>query len=194
MSFMGKAGRWFVVCLAILAIALLAAGCGGDSGTGSGETAAKPKRLYPRVHGPSREFLIPGGDNLVQFFGHEATPAEREAASRVIHLWMRARVSEDWVSDCKYLSRFYKRVIVKDGRSVTNGKATTCPQALEFFGDNASGTSGNTLTGPIDSLRIRGLRGYAQYHGPNGIDWILPVRVEGGRFWVDIASPLERTR
>ncbi|HET9196966.1 MAG TPA: hypothetical protein VFN92_01760 [Solirubrobacterales bacterium] len=172
----------------------MAVGCGGGSSTSSDTTEGEPQRLYPRVHGPSREFLIPGGDNLVQFFGHEATPAEREEASRVIHIWMRARVAKDWVKDCKYLSRFYKRVLLKDVRGVTNGKVTTCPGALEYFGENASGKLVNTLTGPIDSLRLRGLRGYAQYHGPNEIDWILPVRIEGGKFWVDIAGPIERTR
>ena len=180
--------------LVLLVVLLFVVGCGDDSSTGAGsdETSAKSDRPYPRVHGPSREFLIPGGDNLVQFFGQEASAAERERASRVIHAWMRARVAEDWPEDCKYLSRVYTTELVNDAERVT-GKPKTCPQTLAFFGDEASGTSGNTLTGPIDSLRVRGVRAYAQWHGPEE-DWILPLRNEDGVWKVESASPLERTK
>jgi hypothetical protein len=178
--------------LVLLVLLVFAGGCGGESETSSGETEAK--RLYPRVHGPSREFLIPGGDNIVQFFGREASPAERERASRVIHAWMRARVAKDWATDCRYLAQVYANELISDSTQVSGGKATDCPQALKFFGTDASGTSGNTLTGPIDSLRVRGLRAYAQWHGPAEIDWILPLRKENSQWKVASASPLERTK
>lgn len=180
----------------LLLLLLLAAigGCGSDSGTGGGETETEPTRMYPRVHGPSREFLIPGGDNAVQFFGQEASAAEREKASRVIHAWMAARVAENWKADCTYLSAGYSRTLVNDARTVSQGKATTCPQALGFFGEGASGTSGNTLTGPIDSLRVKGKRAFAQWHGPKRIDWALPMKIEGGTWKVESASPIERTK
>lgn len=187
---MGKAGR-SVGLLALLALVVLASGCGGDSG--SEESEPKPTRLYPRVHGPSREFLIAGGDNIVQFFGREAPTPERLEVSRVIHKWMRARVAEDWKQDCKYLSAVYTRMLVNDARRVSQGDATNCVQTLAFFGDQASGKSGNTLTGPIDSFRVRGVRAYAQWHGPEE-DWILPLRNEDGQWKVEAASPLERTK
>jgi hypothetical protein len=189
---MGKGGR-LAAGLALLLLLAVTAGCGGDSGTG-GETETKPTRMYPRVHGPSREFLLADGDNAVQFFGKEATPEEREAASRVIHAWMRARVAEDWKMDCRYLSVGYTKTLVEDANSVSGGKAKNCPQTLAFFGDEASGTSGNTLTGPIDSLRFRGNRAFAQWHGPHQIDWVLPMRIEDGVWKVESASPVERTK
>jgi hypothetical protein len=179
----------FVLLLLLAAMA----GCGGDSGTG-GETETKPTRMYPRVHGASREFLLPDGDNAVQFFGKEAPPAIREDASHVIHAWMRARVAEDWKADCKHLSVGYTKTLVEDANSVSKGKATNCPQTLAFFGDEASGTSGNTLTGPIDSLRVRGNRAFAQWHGPHQIDWVLPMRIEDGVWKVESAGPVERTK
>jgi hypothetical protein len=184
---MGKGGS-SAGLFALLLLVVLAGGC-GSSGD---EAETAPQRIYPRVHGPSREFLIPGGDNIVQFFGREA-PAERKEASRVIHAWMRARVAEDWKADCRYLSAVYSRSLVNDARQVSQGKATSCPQALEFFGHEASGTSGNTLTGPIDSFRVRGVRAYAQWHGPEE-DWILPLRNEAGQWKIEAASPLGRTK
>jgi|GEM_PF-1231657 len=185
--------------VALLALIVGAVGCGsGDSSTGSDETT---EVLYPRIKGPGREFIIPGGDNVTQFFGEEASAAERERASKVVQAWMKARVAEDWATDCGHLAREYVKTLVVDARAVSEGKAKNCPQALAFFGDAASGSSGNTLTGPIDSLRIRDTvtgntekEAFAQWHGPNEIDWILSLRKEGGAWKVAQASPSNRTK
>jgi hypothetical protein len=199
---MGERGRLFWL-LALLVLALTATGCGDDSTTGAGpeETAGEKEVLYPRIKGPGREFIVPGGDNIIQFFGEEASAAEREKANRVIHAWMKARVAEDWKTDCKYFSREYSKSLVADANGVTEGKVKNCPEALEYFGDAASGTSGNTLTGPIDSLRVRKpregddaeLEAFAQWHGPER-DWVLPLQRENGVWKVDIASPLDREK
>lgn len=199
---MGERRRFFWG-LVLLVLAVAAIGCGSDSSTTSGteETTGEKEVLYPRIKGPGREFIIPGGDNIIQFFGEEASAAEREKASKVIHAWMKARVAEDWALDCKYLSKEYIELLVEDANAVTEGKVKTCPQALEYFGDAASGTSGNTLTGPIDSLRVREpqegdkaeLEAFAQWHGPEK-DWVLPLQREKGVWKVDIASPLDREK
>lgn len=181
----------------ILALSIAAVGCGEETSTGAEGTIGE-ERPYPWVTGAAREFLVPEGDNLVQTFGDEGTAAEREEVSKVVHAWMKARVAEDWVTDCKYLSRAYVKDLVWDVRGVTKGKVTTCPGALEFFGDSASGSSGNTLTGPIDSLRVKGETqntewyAWAQWHGPNGKDWVLPLTQEGEVWKVTAASPVDR--
>lgn len=188
--------------LLVLALAAWGIGCGEDSSTGAGSGGTtNEEREYPWVTGAAREFLIPGGDNLIQSFGEEGTAAEREEASKVVHAWMNARVAEDWVADCKHLSRGYLQSLLKDVRGVTEGRVTTCPAALEYFGDAASGNSGRTLTGPIDSLRVKGpedteteWEAWAQWHGPKGIDWVLPLEREEGTWKVDNASPIYRTK
>src|SRR3954453_4022659 len=144
----------------MLALLVTATGCGGDSSTG--ETTEKKDVFYPWVHGPLREFLVRGGGNLIRYYGREATAGYRETTSRMIHQWMRARAAEDWVADCSYFSRTYRKTLVSDAYGVTDGKVTSCPDALDFFGENASGDGVNTLTGPIDSLRVKGKIGYAQ--------------------------------
>lgn len=179
------------VLVVALALAVAAAGCGGDSG--SGETSKAKNVFYPWVTGPAREFLVRGGDNFVQYFGHEGTPAEREAVSHLIHRWMAARAAEDWAADCSYFSQRYRGTLVSDARAVTDGRVTSCPAALDYFGENASGDGKNTLTGPIDSLRVKKGRGYAQWHGPEK-DWVLPVVKEGDRWAVTVAAPLDRNK
>jgi hypothetical protein len=178
----------------LLVVAMLGAGCGnGDSSSVAG-TTAKREPLYPWLKGPSREFLIRGGDNAVQTFGREATKAEREQASRVIRGWMKARAAQDWAKDCSYFSRRYIRVLVaEDATEVSHGRVKTCPQALAFFGHEASGSYKNNLTGPIDSLRVGEGHGYAQYHGNDGHDWVIAVDRERGRWWVGIAGPIGRS-
>lgn len=175
-----------------LAASVVLVGCGGGS-DGSGETTAE--RFYPWLKGPSREFLKPGGDNAVQTYGREASKAEREQASRVIAAYMRARAARDFETECRYFSRNYIESLVdRDATKVTKGRVTTCPGALDYFGPAASSDFKNTLDGPIDSLRIQEGHGWAQYHGSDGRDWVVPVDKEDGKWLVGIAAPLDRNK
>jgi hypothetical protein len=176
----------------VLALVVAAAlGCGSDSSGTAATTAVS--RPYPWLKGPSREFLIRDGDNAVQTFGREASKAEREEASRLISAWMKARAAQDWKKDCSYFSKSYVHSLVdQDARRVTHGKVKTCPEALAFFRHLASGTYKNNLTGPIDSLRVSEGQGFAQYHGNDGHDWVVPLTKENGRWRIAKATPLGR--
>jgi hypothetical protein len=173
-----------------LAVVLAAvAGCG--SGKSPSEDNGDPLAGYPK--GPTREFIVPGGDNSVPLAGHEGTRAEREQASAVVARWMQARAAKDFVEECRLFSRGYLRsLVVEDAEQVSEGKVKTCPQALAYFGSSASGDFRNTLSGPIDSLRVTGSRAYAQYHGTDGIDYQLPLEKQGGRWLVAMAAPINQ--
>jgi hypothetical protein len=177
--------------LAALA-ALVMAGCGGSGDGGTETSGDKPDRIYPNVTGPTREFLVANGDNIVQFFGREASVAERKEASHVLNAWMRARAAENWAEDCKYLFPSYRKRLVADAHNVSNGKADNCAQALDYFGEAASGDLVDTLSGQIDSFRVREGKGYAQYHGNDGKDWIVPMNKFEGHWRVSNATPIGR--
>lgn len=191
---------------AVVVVLALAIGCGcGSGGSSSAADRAASSRPYPWLKGPSREFLVPGGDNVVQTFGEEGTPKERAEATAVIAAWLRARAAKDWRKDCSYFSRGYAELIAKDAHSVTNGQVPqTCPAALAFFKGEASGNFVDNLTGSIDSLRVgegQGVSGkvvektaYAQYHGNDGKDWVVPLEWEQGQWKIAKASPLNRLR
>jgi len=185
-------GNWKLAL--VLAMGLALAGCGsGDSTT----VAEREERQYPWLKGPTREFLVPKGDNAVQTFGREATRAQREQASEVIEVWMRARAAKDWKKDCGYFSRRFAKEITEDANNASSGKAKTCPQALAYFGPQASGDfkHNNFGDGPVVSLRIGEGHGYAQYHGNDGKDWIVPVEFEKDGLWmISTAKPLNRLR
>jgi len=191
-------GTIFRSACALALLVFVLGGCGGDS-SGSTDAAKTESRPYPWLKGPSREFLVSTGDNVVQTFGREGTKAEREQASETIEAWMRARAVQDWKKDCSYFSKSYNTNITDDAHGVTGGKVKNCPQALAYFKHAASGDYVNNLAGPIDSLRV-GLykeqlnQGYAQYHGNDGMDWIVPMNRDNGRWKVSIASPIERNK
>ncbi len=177
----------------VLAIAL-ASGCGSGESSTVAEPAGK-QRLYPWLKGPSREFLVREGDNAIQIFGREGSKAEREQVSKVIQGWLKARAAQDWAKDCSYFSRKYIHMLVaEDAVHASKGKAKNCPQALAFFGHLASGSYKNTLTGPVDSLRVGEGHAYAQYHGNDGHDWVVPVEKEGGEWRITVSTPLGRSR
>jgi hypothetical protein len=182
--------------LGLLLLLVMVVGCGGGGEeTTSADAGDKDSRPYPWLKGPTREFLVPvGGDNVVQTFGREATAAEREQASQVIHAWMKARAAKDWEKDCSYMSRIYRRILTVDAHGVTDGKVKSCPEALAYFGPAASGDFVNNLDGPIDSLRVQGKQGFAQYHGNDGRDWVVPMDKEDGKWLVRIAAPIDRMK
>lgn len=190
---MGAVRKSSVFFLVLAVLGLVGCGSGGDL-TSSRQPAKSNVdwSLYPK--GPTRQFIVPGGDNAVQTFGREATTAERRQASTLIASWMRARAAEDWAKDCSYFDRLYARELADEARYVTKGEVTSCPGALAFFGPEASGDLVNTMSEPIASLRVGNGHGYAQYHGDDGKDWIVPVDRENGVWKVAIAAPVDRLR
>jgi hypothetical protein len=90
--------------------------------------------------------------------------------------------------------------VATDAHQVTDGRVKTCPQALEYFGHQASGSYKNNLTGPVDSLRVgkgdgvagQVYLGFAQYHGNDDKDWIIPLELEGGQWKIAKAAPIDR--
>jgi hypothetical protein len=181
-------------CIAALLI-VLAAGCGGGDSTTGSEAEGEASRPYPWVKGPSREFLVPNGDNVVQTYGREATKAEREQASRTIEAWMKARAAGRRAVECRYLDPKNIEGTIEAASYQEQRKVTSCDEGLAVLGKNGyRGNLANNMTGPIDSLRIGEGRGYAQYHGNDGRDWIVPVRRVGEEWKISTLDPIDRMK
>ncbi|MDQ3724336.1 MAG: hypothetical protein M3335_00355 [Actinomycetota bacterium] len=182
--------------MAALLLLVIGAGCGGggDSTTDSAsdDQASRP---YPWLKGPSREFLVPEGDNVVQTYGREAPEAEREEVSRTIEAWMKARAAGQRAVECKYLDPNNVESTVKAASFQEQRKVTSCGEGLSVLSRNGyRGPPANNMTGPIDSLRIGEGRGYAQYHGNDGRDWIVPVRKVDGEWKISSLDPIDRMK
>lgn len=176
--------------VALLLLVAASAGCGGGSSTGEAETAEDPFAEYPE--GPTRQFIDPGGDNVVQEYGREATPAERAQVSKMVEAWLRARAKGDWGEVCKYTHEKEVAYILRLGAQVAKEPISSCARALSFAITQLTEAPRDNIKGGVASLRVANGHGYAQYHGKEGLDWVLAVRRENGTWKVSDLRPIER--
>jgi len=185
--------RRSILIVAFLA-ALMVTGCGGGSDGDSGSTASNAAEEVEYPKGPTREFFIPGGDNVVQLYGKEATKSEREEASQVIESWMSARSAGNWGDYCRFITADTAQYAVNSAKLMSEGEVMKCPKASAFVFANTDRSQANNMSGPIDSLRVGETHSYAQYHGNDGRDWIVVVEREGGGWKVSGLDPLDRLK
>lgn len=176
----GKGG--IVVSLAIAAVlAILVAGCGGGSSTGSDQEEG------------NASFIVKGQKNTIVKFGEEADSDEREAASDVLEENLEARAAADWAGQCATLSAAAIKPIEEQWESKFKG-IEGCAASLKREGEPASATAKarrNTLTDPVAALRVKGKKAYALYHGSGGKNYAMAMELEGDEWKVSSLTTVE---
>lgn len=168
-----------------------------DSGSGSGsEDSDSDSGSRDSSNGSGSEeegassFRTPGGDNSIQDFGEEADAEERAAASAVVVGFMRARANRDWAAVCGYIASATLKPVEQVASRSPQFKGKDCVGILEILtGATPDSTRANTLGGSIDSLRVKGDRGFALYHGTDGKDYFIPLVKEDGEWKVGALAP-----
>ncbi|MGN6276446.1 MAG: hypothetical protein ACTHNP_11055 [Solirubrobacterales bacterium] len=172
---------------------LLIAGCGGGSTTSASKEKTVDWSQYPP--GPTRQFIVPGGDNAVQTFGREAKPAERKQVTKVTQAWLRARAAKNWAKDCRYLATSSVKYAESSASYMAQHKVSGCPAALGVMAVKGQKVSrAYNMAGGVVSLRLGEGHGYAQYHGNEGHDWIIPVTRQDGDWKIATFDPLNRMK
>lgn len=175
-SRLGAAG----VLIAVAMTAMIVAGCGGGSDSDASEVEA------------SKTFLTKGGKNTIPKFGEEADEEEREAASEVLEENLQAREAGDWETQCESLTPAAVKSTKEEAE--TRGASKGCAKDLEALGEPKSETQSireNTMTGPIDALRVKGNRGWALYHGSKGKDYAMKMEKVDDDWKVDSLTTTE---
>lgn len=192
--------------LVIVLAALLATGftaCGDDDSTSAStvsttqETTSAPP---PKDSGSapkssasrdgSAAFRTPGGDNSIQSFGDEASAEELEATTAVLAGFMQARAEGDWAGECDYLAKAAVKPLEQLASSSPQFKGGGCAAILATFAAAAPASSrANTMVAGVASLRVEGDRGFALYHGANGVDYFVPMSREDGEWKVAALAP-----
>lgn len=168
-------------------MAALVAGCGGgdsDSSSDSSSSATTSTGTSSEVEA-SAEFFKPGSKNQFATFGSEAGAGEREAASSVLEENFKARAAADWATQCSSLTISAIKKI-EQGAAPVGVKG--CVKGLEAQAlplVKSQPVRINTLTGPIDALRVEGNKAIALYHGTKGVDYAIPLAKEEGEWKVD---------
>ncbi len=170
---------------ALLASALAACGSDGSDASTDASTAAEGTALAG-----SASFRTRGGDNSVQNFGEEAAAAEVDAAAAVLASYLRARAGSDWARQCAYLSRPTVEPLEDLVARSPQLEGKECETALEaLVGRTPASLRANTMTDGVASLRVEGQRGFALYHGPEGVDYFMLMLKEDGEWKVGGLAP-----
>lgn len=167
------------------ALAVVLSACGGGS-TSSSPSASSSSSGASGAAG----FIVPGGDNSVQRFGSEAPAEEREAASSVLESYLRARSVKNWGLACAALARSTAEPLEELAASSGKAKGSSCAAALAVLAGSRPAPA-DPLAGSIASLRVEGDRGFALFHGDDGVDYVVPMQREGSVWKVASLEPVE---
>jgi hypothetical protein len=185
--------------LALLASAVMLPACGGGSGsTAPVEPAAGRSRVAAPSDPPATGFRDSSGVTDIPAFGSEAA-AQRPAVTRALTAYLQAADSGEWGRAC---DRLAASTAVELRRLTLKLKQVThksCEEGLRLsLGSPSSGTS--LYYGPADVAAVRIKRGngagegggFALFHGNDGGDYWMTVRLEGGEWKVSspAAQPL----
>lgn len=169
----GRLSAALLLATGVLAIT----GCGSSSSsTAAGEAGSSR---------PSTEFTAKGGNDRPATFGVVASEEEREAASEVLEMNLKARAAGDWATQCATLTQGSIEKLRADAPNIGGGKR--CPGELKAAAEPLSvskAVRADTLTGSIAVLRVKGKKAYALYHGTEHKDYAMEMEKEGGEWKV----------
>lgn len=180
------------ISLALVAAVLMAAivsGCGSGgsssspgSSSSAGSTSSSGESSSSSETEASAQFKGSGPNSKIATFGQEADSEEREAASEVLEENLKARAARDFAGQCSSLTKGAIKV-VDSAPTILHPEG--CAKDLEAQANGApESVLANSLTGPIDALRIKGEKAFALYHGTHGKDYAMPMEKEGGEWKV----------
>jgi hypothetical protein len=185
-----KGRKHVPVLVALVVVTFVLSACGGGS---SSSSTGSTSHSHGSPSSKSAQVNKPSGGAEITAYGKEAVEAERETASRVLEANLKARASEDWAGQCASLSAELIKEIVERAELISGKKGTgSCPEGLEFESEPVpESVLKNPMSGPIDALRVEGSKGYALFHGADGIEYAMPMVEEGGRWRVGQLTVLE---
>jgi hypothetical protein len=182
--------------LALLAGAALPA-CGGGKGlTAPTDPVAGQSRSAAPSDPPAPGFRDSSGVTDIPAFGSEAAVTDRLAVTRALTAYLQAAVGKEWGRACARLPAStavqLRRLTIKLRRVAHK----SCEEGLRL--SLSSLASGKALYyGPADVAALRIKRGggageaagFALFHGNDGDDYWVTVRLEGGKWKVSSLAP-----
>jgi flagellum-specific peptidoglycan hydrolase FlgJ len=181
--------------IAVALIAVVLTGCGSDSSSSGGQnatsasTASSKQETKEKQEGAewSEPLLNSKSKSKVSAFGEEADEDEREAASAVLEENLVAREAGEWAKQCSSLTERAIKKLKENPVPFTEG-GKGCAKELESQAEPLTQSRQirkNTMTGPIDLLRISGNQAFAVYAGTGGKTYAMPMEKVDDEWKVD---------
>lgn len=187
----------------LLAAPLCLLGCGGDEDStkdqtsglrgvahsnSDGDLGSAPAAAPRDSGGGAAQFHSEGSDNSIQSFGHEAGGTVRAEAAASLHAFLAAAAQADLPTACSRLATAVKQ---SNARLLGSELAREgCPAVLEVLWSNVPDRTFDEAAAEADvgSFRVQGRRGFLLYHGPQHIDYQMPMVLEQGQWKVAAIS------
>jgi hypothetical protein len=179
------------VCLfaIIAASAGLVTACGRDDESSRGASAGAEQPAPEPSDPPAPGFQDRSGVTNIPAFGVEANSAERSAAQQALSGYLALARGREWQAACGYLAATMKlqlRRLLRKSKEIERKK---CGEALRLLVSRPSNGS-SLYYGPVQLAALRIKRsggagegaGFALFHGDDGADYWITVRLEAGEW------------
>lgn len=193
-----------VACfIAVLLSGFVLTACGDDQGSTSGAGTAEKKAAgvaKEPTDPPAPGFTDNSGVTDLPAFGIEASPAERGEAQESLSTYLDALRAQAWDKACAYLDSAAIAQLRQLTAKVPSITDKSCGEALRLVSTSPSAQP-SPYNGPIElsALRIKrggGARegaGFALFHGDDGDDYWITMRLDDGS-WKVTALSLQRLK
>lgn len=158
-----------------------------NDSTGSGSQSESPEPAAPAAG-----FHDTSGVTDIPAFGSEASPVQRSAARQVLSAYLRATGEGEWTRACAHLSAITMGQLQQVVEQLPRAKDESCGEALRLLLQLGPSYQGPTK---LVALRIKegggagDGAGFALFHGNDGIDYWVTMRLEGGQWKVLSTAP-----
>lgn len=139
---------------------------------------AAQEAVDPALGSPGDVPRIEGGDNSIQDFGSEASPAERRAAATVLVTYLRAYADGNANGACALLATRVAETLERAAQTAAGADRPpeSCPAALERITRGLPPESRKLVAqARVLSVRVDGERAFAIYDGAHKLTYSMPM-------------------
>lgn len=154
---------------ATLAVAVIAAGCGGDgsAATEGGERSAQ------------------SGQEEIRKYGAEASGQQARQVEAALQTFLEARARGEWEEACSHLAKSVRRFLGRLTAKSERLPGESCADFVETGGKKLSASERAGLTkADVVSVRVEGSSGYVLYEDASDVEYAMAIRSEGGSWKV----------
>ncbi len=198
----------------LLALALLAPGCGGGGGDQVAATAAsqaatatrreagstanpskgRPPQSHATHHDPATgaaQFERDGVDNSIQESGSEASATELRQAAAALHGYLDARAAGAWSRACAAAATALSAQLAQlTTGAVKSHVAPSCPKLLATVSATIPPAARReAAVAQVGALRVEDQSAFILFHGAHGQDYFTPMALEQGLWKVAAIAP-----
>ena len=182
--------------LAALALAVVAAGCGGGDegeqegaaapggtaraeGAAPGESAGAGATRPERGTNPPRPDTAPTGDESITSFGSEAEGDERERLIAAQQGLLNGLADRDYATACTRLSERTRRGMAQ----LTGRRRASCESLLpKLLSPTAAAVAREQAGGDVASVRVEAEQAFVLFRAPGAKLYMLAMREEDGEW------------